>query len=300
MPSPPDPRCLSALDHVIVAVRDLDAATRTFGALLGRRQSWQGEHAGAGTANTLFRLEGSYLELLAPAGPGRTGDMLRGWLDAHGEGPLGLAFGTGNAEACRLAFAARGLEPGAVEEGLGRDLDSGAFREWLRVPLPLERTRGVLLFAIQHLSPVELLSPAGLAADPEGAVVGLDHAVVRTTDAEAARALYGEKLGLRLALDRSFPAWGVRLLFFRVGGVTVELAASLAEQAPGPDQLFGFSWRVGDAEAARARLASAGFDVSKVRPGRRPGTRVLTVRGPTHGVATLLLEPAAGAPARAG
>jgi catechol 2,3-dioxygenase-like lactoylglutathione lyase family enzyme len=283
---------LTSLDHVIVAVHDLDAATRTFGTLLGRRASWRGEHAGAGSANALFRLSGCYLELLAPVGAGRTGDLLRAWLDAHGEGPLGLAFGTGDAEACRLVLAARRLEPGAIEKGLGRDLDSGAFREWLRVPLPLERTRGVLLFAIQHLSPAELLAPAGLAAETEAAVSALDHAVVRTSDAEAARALYGEGLGLRLALDRSFPDWGVRLLFFRVGGVTVEIAASLAQQGRGPDQLWGFSWRVGDADAARARLAAAGFDVSEVRPGRKPGTRVLTVRGPTHGVATLLLEPA--------
>lgn len=286
---------LTSLDHVIVAVRDLDAATRTWGALLGRRPSWRGEHAGAGSANALFRLEGSYLELLSPAGAGRTGDALRGWLDAHGEGPLGLAFGTDDAEACRQAFAARGLEPGTVEKGLGRDLDSGAFREWLRVPLPLARTRGVLLFAIQHRSPPELLAPAGLAADPAGAAVfALDHAVVRSPDVEASRALYGEGLGLRLALDRSFPDWGVRLLFFRVGGVTVELAASLEAQGPGPDQLWGFSWRVADAEAARTRLAGDGFDVSEVRPGRKPGTRVLSVRGPNHGVATLLLEPAAG------
>jgi catechol 2,3-dioxygenase-like lactoylglutathione lyase family enzyme len=123
--------------------------------------------------------------------------------------------------------------------------------------------------------------------------------VVRTRDADAAIALYGGALGLRLALDRSFPAWGVRLLFFRVGGVTVELAASLAEQAPGADRLWGFSWRVPDADAVRARLAAAGFDVSEVRPGRKPGTRVLTVRAPTHGVATLLLEPVAPEPRRA-
>jgi catechol 2,3-dioxygenase-like lactoylglutathione lyase family enzyme len=117
---------------------------------------------------------------------------------------------------------------------------------------------------------------------------------VRTPDAEAARSLYGEALGLRLALDREFPQWGARLLFFRVGGVTVEIAAELgAAPAIGVgDRLWGLSWRVGDADAARARLAAAGFDVSEVRPGRRPGTRVLTVRDGTHGVPTLILEPA--------
>jgi len=294
---------LTTLDHVILAVRDLDAATQTYARLLGRRPSWIGEHAGSGSRNALFRLENTYLELLAPDGPGAVGDALRAWLDARGEGPLGLAFGTDDAEACRAGLGAHGLDPGPVEKGLGRDVESGAFREWLRVPLPLSRTRGVLLFAIEHRSPDELLPPAGAAGDEAATIHALDHAVVQTRDPDAAIALYGEGLGLRLALDRTFEAWGARLIFFRVGGVTVEIAARLDGGEEGTsadaDRLWGLSWRVRDAEAARARLAADGFDVSDVRTGRKPGTRVLTVRGPTHGVATLLLEPARKAAAGA-
>jgi catechol 2,3-dioxygenase-like lactoylglutathione lyase family enzyme len=281
---------LQSLDHVLVAVRDLEAATRATAALLGRRPSWRGEHPREGTANTLFRLENTYLELIAPAGEGRTAIVLERWLEGHGEGPLGLAFGTDDAEASRLALAA--LDPEPVEKGLGRDVDSGAFREWRRVGIPLARTRGVLLFAIEHTSPPESLPPAPLATEEAAAVHALDHAVVQSRDPDATRALYGDGLGLRLALDRSFEQWGARLLFFRVGGVTVEIAAQLGEapEPEAPDRLWGLSYRVGDADAARARLLEDGFDVSEVRTGRRPGTRVFTVRGEPCGVATLMLE----------
>lgn len=284
---------LARLDHVILAVRDLDAATSATARLLGRSPSWRGEHPSAGSANALFRLENTYLELLSPTGPGATGDAVRSWLEARGEGLLGLAFGTDDAAACRAELSARGLEPGPVEKGMGRDVESGAFREWLRVPLPLARTRGVVIFAIEHLSPPELLPEVPPPGDESAAVFALDHAVVRTPDAQAARTLYGDGLGLRLALDREFPQWGARLLFFRVGGLTVEIAAELGG-APAPeagDRLWGLSWRVRDADAAHARLLAAGFDVSEVRKGRRPGTRVLTVRDGTLGVPTLLLEP---------
>jgi catechol 2,3-dioxygenase-like lactoylglutathione lyase family enzyme len=284
---------LHALDHVILAVRDLEAATRDYALLLGRRPSWRGEHPSAGSANTLFRLENTYLELLSPAGPGPIGDLLRGWLGARGEGPVGLAFGTRDASACRDAFLARGLEPAPVQKGLGRDVESGAMREWLHVQLPIARTRGVLLFAIEHTSP-EALLPAAVAACPEAAAVsGLDHAVVETSEPEAAKALYGGALGLRLALDREFPQWGARLIFYRVGGITVELVARLGADAaaPGSDRLWGLSWRVPDADAARARLLAAGIDASEVRPGRKPGTRVLSVRSGSCGVPTLLIEP---------
>ena len=285
-----------ALDHVILAVRDLADATRRYATLFARRPSWRGEHPGQGTANTLFRLHNTYLELLAPEGDGPLGRMLAARLASHGEGPLGLAFATRDVEAAHAELAARGLAPAPVAPGLGRDADSGLIRRWRTAMLPIERTRGVLLFAIEHGSP-DLL-PEAAPVGPIGAVIsGIDHAVVQTADAEAAIALYRDGLGLRLALDRSFPDWGMRLVFLRVGGVTIEIAQPLNDPAPPPDtdRLWGLSWRVPDVDAARARLAAAGVDVSEVRPGRKPGTRVLSVKDGTCGVPTLLIEPAASA-----
>jgi hypothetical protein len=52
---------------------------------------------------------------------------------------------------------------------------------------------------------------------------------------------------------------------------------------------------VADIDATHARLAQAGVDVSEVRTGRKPGTRVMTVRSGTCGVPTLLVQPSAGA-----
>jgi catechol 2,3-dioxygenase-like lactoylglutathione lyase family enzyme len=285
---------LETLDHVVVAVRDLASAARDSARLLGRGSSWSGEHPAWGTANELFRLDDVYLELLAPVGAGPLAEALRAHLGAKGEGLFALAFGTRDAEACRAAFAARGLEPAPVTRGLGRDLPSGAFREWRSVMLPPARTRGLHLFAIQHLSPPELLPKVPPYADPAAAVTGLDHVVVRSAAAEASRALFGEGLGLRLALDRSFEAFDFRALFFRVGGVTVEVTAPLSAP-PRPEQedaLWGLAWSVPDVAAAQRRLLAAGFDVSPVRAGRKPGTAVCTVRGDPCGVATLLVGPA--------
>jgi catechol 2,3-dioxygenase-like lactoylglutathione lyase family enzyme len=285
---------LDSLDHAIILVRDLDAASRTYAALLGRSFSWRGEHPSLGTANVLYRLDNTYLELLSPLAEGGLAEGLRGRLEEKGEGLLGLALGTEDADRCRAELVERGMEPAAPQKGLGRERDSGAVREFRSVLLPRTETRGVLLFAIQHLSPPHLLPPAGLAAPAASAVTGVDHVVVRTADAEAAKRLYGDRLGIRLALDRTFEQWGARLLFFRVGGLTIEIAASLRKEVdPGtPDDLWGLAYRVPDADAARARLAEAGFDLSGIRRGRKPGTRVFTVRSETHGVATLCLEAA--------
>jgi catechol 2,3-dioxygenase-like lactoylglutathione lyase family enzyme len=299
---------LTAIDHVIVAVADLDAATRATSTLLGRGASWRGHHPAFGTANTLFRADNTYLELLAPIGPGPLADMLRERLGREGEGLAGFVFGTADADACARTLRARGLPASDPEPGLGRDDESGAFRTWRNVWLPRGATRGVWTFAIEHTSPADTLPLATPGPEPSACVHALDHVVVASGDPDASSTLYGDTLGLRLALDRSFPERGLRILFFRVGGVTVEVVGRLASppdaargaqtdadlsRAPGAgtDRLSGLAWRVGDVDSARARLAQAGVDVSDVRRGHKPGTRVCTVRSGTCGVPTLLIAP---------
>lgn len=93
-----------------------------------------------------------------------------------------------------------------------------------------------------------------------------------------------------MALDRTNPDWGARLMFFRCGELIVEVAHNLKSGVvEGPDKLWGVSWRTEDIEAMHARLASAGVDVSEVRPGRKPGTRVFTVRDHNANVPTIVI-----------
>lgn len=296
---------LTALDHVILAVRDLDGARADYERLLGLTPSWVADQPEWGTANVLFRLENTYLELISPSGGGTLGQMMGGWLDAYGDGLAGLSFATADIDRCHATLAARGFLPGPVEPGIGRDRTTGAERNWRRAFLPLDRTRGIWIFPIERDPPQDPLPMARPAGDPAACAFALDHVVVQTIDGDAAKALYGDGLGLRLALDREFPDWGVRLMFFRVGGVTVEVASTLAgadaEQAlrggtatACSDRLYGMTYRVRSADEARARLATAGVDVSQVRAGRRPGTRVFTVRDKTRGVPTLMIEVEAG------
>ena len=280
---------LTTLDHVVLAVRDLGAAGDTARRLLGSEPSWHGRHPGQGTANALFRLENTYLELLARDGEGLIGDAVA----EADEGLLALAFGTGDVDAFAEGLRERGLEPSAPMDGEGTESRTGAVRRWRSVFVPAAASRGVPLFAIQHASPDETLPHAVPCA--EAPVVALDHVVVLSPDLDAARALYGDTLGLRLALDRTFEKRGQRILFFRVGGATVEVVGSSDPEArdDGPDRLWGLAWRVDDVPVARARLTEAGFDVSDLRPGAKPGTSVCTVRGEPLGVPTLVIGPQA-------
>src|SRR2546426_567143 len=83
------------IDHVVIAVRDLDGATRDYATLFGRVPSWRGSHPTYGTRNTLFRIDNTYVELLAPGRgrSGRWGGDLSRFLD-KGEGLFALALGS--------------------------------------------------------------------------------------------------------------------------------------------------------------------------------------------------------------
>lgn len=129
---------------------------------------------------------------------------------------------------------------------------------------------------------------APFASDGE-ADLGLDHVVVRTGDAERAAAHYGARLGMDLRLDRTMEEHGFRGLFFRCGDAVVEVVAP-TKGGESPDVFGGIAWRAADLDETRARLLTDGVDVSEARPGRKPGTRVATIRDRALGTPTLLLE----------
>ncbi|EOM75060.1 VOC family protein [Rhodococcus rhodnii] len=122
------------------------------------------------------------------------------------------------------------------------------------------------------------------SGDNEGSgdIVALDHVVLTSRDRDGAVALCSGVLGLDFRLDSE--AFGMRQLFFRAPATVVEVVLT------GDDGLGGLAWRSRDLAATRTRLLAAGCEVSEIRTGRKPGTRVATVRDPELLLPTLLLE----------
>lgn len=128
-------------------------------------------------------------------------------------------------------------------------------------------------------------------ADTLPPALRVDHVVLRTADAEASVGLFARQLGIRLALDRTVPEWGGRMLFFRAGKLTLEVIEPDSPPVQA-DHFWGIAYQCPDLEEEAARLRREGVDLSPVRPGRKPGTRVATVKSHCLGIPTLLIEPA--------
>ncbi|WP_322518248.1 VOC family protein [Rhodopseudomonas palustris] len=284
--APEERSAITAIDHLVVLVGDLPAAVATYQTLLARAPAW---HAtGDGSENVLFTLDNMSLELMAPAGSGGTADRIRAVINLQGEGLASLCFRVSDIGRMHRRLGRLAMQPDPVASVEGRDTRTGATLSWKRTRAATSVTRGVRLFFLELDAERPRSDISGTAP-----VTGLDHIVVSTSDPERAAALYGSRLGLDMALDRAQQELR-RLMFFRCGDVNIEVvhrpvAGSDAEH----DKLWGVSWRVEDLDAARARLIDAGLTVTEPRAGRRPGTRVVTVRSGTCRIPTLLVQPEA-------
>lgn len=256
---------ITALDTIKLTAADIATAATAMERLLGRTVNVGEESATVRLANTSLEFT------LAEDGS---------------EGLAGLAFAVENIDQAHRACERRALKPGAPTAFA--ETNASGLREGRHVDLDVAATFGVPISLVEYASPPPRPSNAG-----EGAITGLDHLVIRTTHPNRAAALYGARLGLDMRLDRTEPKWGARLMFFRAGDLIVEVVHNLNEEASdAPDKLWGLSWRVANAEAAHARLSAEGFHISEIRTGRKPGTRVFTVRNNTLGVPTLIVAPA--------
>lgn len=271
----------SAFHSAVVHVHDFELACENYSLLIGRAPAWRGRLDHDGSPLAIFSLANMHLEIRGVAAGEQEGlGGIRLVVPSiHQQIATGPAGGTPpSAPVSRRATGDSGFEPElawmerAVDRGMSRQIDVALVDEisgWPEKPVS-----------------------EGLE-DSAASVRALDHVVVLSADVEATRAFYGDLLGLRLALDRSFEKRGVRLLFFRIGGVTIEIGSRLgAEPAPErADRFGGLAWQTPDVRALQTRLLGRGFDVSEVRDGHKPGTFVCTARDRVHGVPTLLIQP---------
>lgn len=258
-----------ALQHIRITVNTLNTEIEHYTALLGVAPSWQGIEDGKELA--IFNTDNVAVHLVA---------------SKQARGLEAVCFAVDSLERMHRRLKRVGIDSHEAPEERSSTTD-GASKMHIASSVD---TRGI------QISFTEQASGTGTKQASLGN--GLDHIVIASQRAEGTAFLLGSQLGLDLRMDMSRAEWKARLMFFRCGDLIVEVFEQLDQEAPAAgddasskqDSFYGLTWRVADADASHKRLSDAGFDVSEVRKGRKPGSRVLTVRNNTAGVATLLIE----------
>lgn len=138
--------------------------------------------------------------------------------------------------------------------------------------------------------PVGVSSGVGSRPTPHSDLDAIDHLVFTAPTRDRALALFGATLGLDFRLDRAIGG-DARQLFFRATDLVVEVVVGPDPQPAAQCVLWGLAWSAPDIEATHHRLTAAGMPVSEIRVGRKPGTRVFTVREPELATRTVVIGP---------
>ena len=276
---------IETLDHLIIAVQDLDEAEENYIKIFGIPPVWKGIHKELGTANVIFNFKNTYFELLSANGDGLGADLVNNQLKENGEGMLGLVLGTKDINSTAAILKDKGFSISEVSNGEGKNSQSDEIRQWKNIFLPPELTRGIFSFIIQHTEG----SLPTISKYDKSSVNKLDHVVLNTNDADGFINIYRDIFNIRLALDRVIEHWKTRMLFFRLNKTTIEVVEQ-KNDAANPDKLWGLAWEVESIKEAHERLTNDGIEITEVKKGIKENTLVATIKSHTNNVPTLLIE----------
>jgi catechol 2,3-dioxygenase-like lactoylglutathione lyase family enzyme len=276
---------ISSLDHLIIAVKDLEEAEKNYKKIFGADPVWRGQHKALGTANSIFNFKNTYFELLAAKGNGLGAELVNNSIAEKGEGLAGIVFGSDDIERTSNSLKKIGYEISDLSVGEGENSKNNKIRKWKNLFLPPELTRGIFSFIIQHTDG----SLPSSDTHSKGEINKLDHVVINTNDADGFIKVYKDIFNIRLALDKVIEHWKSRMLFFRVNKTTIEVIEKKDEDDT-KDSLWGLAWEVDSINEAHKRLTREGVEISSINEGLKENTLVVTIKSHTHNVPTLLIE----------
>lgn len=139
---------LTAIDHIIIGVNDLEKAAAQFEQKLGLLVSGGGIHPSGGTANRIIVIGDTYLELIAVRVPEEAQQSMLDRL-AKGEGYLNCVLGSNDIAADAEAMRKRGISIIGPTPGQLRAAD-GRTRGWSRIDIEQPVLAQRYPFLIQH------------------------------------------------------------------------------------------------------------------------------------------------------
>ncbi|MGH2463660.1 MAG: VOC family protein [Candidatus Limnocylindria bacterium] len=195
---------IDAIDHVVIAVEDLDAAARTLERRVGLTCTGGGRHEAGGTVNRIaFLADGRYVELMVVEDrtAARESPIASAAVRAleHGGGLAAYALNDDELRKTVAVLQAAGSSIGPVTPGARRREDGELVRWWTAIAEPLGPDR--LPFLIRHARFGVEWGPAAMAdraavPHPAGAPVSLQRLDLAAADPDAVAALHLRELGL--------------------------------------------------------------------------------------------------------
>lgn len=191
-----------SLDHVLIAVRDLDASYDTF-QRLGFKVTPEGRHPGRGTSNRLVVFPHEYIELITVHDA--AGDLFRPNLPSflsEREGLFVFSIGTDDVRARAEEARSRGARFADPVRGSRQAADGSTAYSWTQAELGPDEMPGSQTFLIQHDHTIEdrYTEPKDPTHHPNGAR-GIESLALAVEDATTAAMRWQDVFGLERVTD---------------------------------------------------------------------------------------------------
>lgn len=252
---------ITGIDHVLIAVRDLDAAARAF-ARLGFAVGPRGGHPEWGTASRGVMFGVGSVKLITPVGEGLGAARVGGFLSSRGEGILGVALGSTDAKAGCAALRRAGIaaEPPALVSRRIEAPEGVLTRRYAVVNLPEDTLPGLSAVLCQKVTPGPSPCPDA-EAHPNGAV-GIASLTAVVERPLACMAAYDRVFGAAAATptDEMVSVHvGGRLIYLITADGFDHLHPDLLGDLPEPPAPAALSLAVADLGRAAAVLTANGI-----------------------------------------
>jgi catechol 2,3-dioxygenase-like lactoylglutathione lyase family enzyme len=265
---------LTAFDHLVVAVRDLDAASEAY-RRLGFDVRLGGRNPGRGTYNAIIRFGIDYIELLSVEDPelardhAPSGQELLAYLDVRAGGAASWVAQSDDIAGDARRAAAAGFEGIGLPVAMRRARPDGTEFAW-RLLIPRGKAfRRTWPLLIQW----DTSDAARLAGEPAGrhdnGVLGVRSLRLVVPSVEEARRVYETQLGMPLAAAGMDGELRAAVLRGRIGDLEVSflaptgvgpIAQELAAHGPGP---YDIGLAVRDMERTVAILRTRGVGIAE-------------------------------------
>ena len=273
-------KMLTRVQNIFLATKNLEETSKKFSIFFGRDPNFIGQSRKLGIDIISFGLNKTNICLISPKSSGIWFETLNNFLKNKGEGIFGINFSSNDFDSDYNHFIKNDLKLSAKFESNFEANNQNQIKfSFFNV---LDKTiEGLNIFISNEIN------FQNNKANSKNTVSKVNQLVIQTEAPDSIKDIFEGKLNIRLALDKTFKEWAGRMLFFRLGGITLEVIEG--KDIKQNSKYFGIGWHADNYNKCYNALLNNGFSLSEIRKGRKEGTLVSTLKEPILNIPTILI-----------
>ena len=273
-------KMLTRVQNIFLVTKNLEETSRKFSIFFGRKSNFTGQSKNLGIDIISFGLNKTNICLISPKSSGIWSKTINNFLKNKGEGIFGINFSSDNLESDYDNFVKNKLKLSDKISGYFEGNNKSQIKfSFFNILDNNIKNLNILISNEIDFQNNKVYSKNNVSK--------VNQLVIQTDDPESIKGIFDGKLRIRLALDKTFKEWAGRMLFFRLGGVTLEVVEG--KDIKQNSQYYGIGWHADNYNNCYNALLKDGFSFSEIRKGRKKGTLVSTLKKPILNIPTILI-----------